>query len=1512
MRSRYSRSMSERGYERSNSESTIPKDIHVTFYNNSYQRSKVLFLNKYNAMEKVIEAAHELFPSDRTYRFFSDKILGVTNELINSFQVMDCIQNPHHILPQLSIRLEETAQRFLVPNGHHHHHDAHRHRHHDSSIYRYYEPVSHTHRYHRGSIYGYQEPSDHYEVIPIIRTPSQTSHRHSVRFNERPYSSASSHANFHLYCSNCHLQIVGCRYHCLECPDFDICGKCEKELIHFEHALLRIVSPRVTRIPDYIISNAPDLQVDLNTALVAVKQKCVDLDEKIRRENERQENRGRGYLGVRRYIYALTTKNNENHLQRRGRSLTRVYVEQKFYRSKSVPSADQVQRLEDCTQDYEPNNEERLEYVETIDAPLDELIKEDQSHRHMVLQRLPKGQAEWDHELAVYEEDGVSGRLEDRTLTLRAGDHPFGMNQFNEVAADVSTKIAKFFSEKEENHIRTRELSLSVHPVYHQSNGDAYTSFGMSRSKSMGSVAHEAHQSSQAQQSSHGVSSYSTHHESRPRLDQVSTTTKSLSNLYNLDTRHDYQSRYGQYISGYGHYGNPLPPPKNQEVMPNMPVNRKEEHIYDEPIRRTSEHHHHNDISHTHTTTNNYTSHYERKYDFKSTFPPGVEMPEGYHDYYDPSRFMFLDPKGYYQGNITRPLHYSYSRDYLEKYSDYDGSRLTSPVPPVKTPEPEYISLHRTEDLPKHETHLKFSFPDYYDHSTRIILNRTEDLAHHKFESRQFPDYYDNINRIILSHTKDLDHQDFHVREFPEYYDLATRYTILHRTEDIPHHQILIEQWPEYRPYETQELIETFDDEEPEYEEVYEPVLFQLHYTRDADHSVFTPSVPWTPPPPPPPIIEEIHVAVPVQVIEEIPVPAERHYEEIYIGQEALDVSVSPTFNQNNDQKNLGLEKSVHDRVREMEETMRSEERLRLLEEEKRIRYEERQNEIRAARLLEEQQAYNAYEEIEERKNTPAPLPQPIQVPQVFIPVPEPIPEKPKRTWQPPPKPEVEIDEHTDKPLGPVIFHELIYQQGILRQKFQEEHRSNMARPVSHPVSRANSRPTTPGLEVKSIDFPRLENVSSPRDHSDSSGNVDYVHERIERYNAYGASAVQDSHSENRSHSHVQSNTVNAHYDHSLDHPQNTHHNVHTDSHSHSHSTQNHHSDVHVYDHVHGGQTHRGSVVYDEPHGHAVYDVPHDQSNHHYDSVHHDHHQTHHNEQEIQYQLAKTNQAIRQMSKTNKWEENEINSSKHAHGQSQVSNSQYVRIEGSRTSSSTSMNKTTTHTVLHHSNSLNRQNIPPPLKIENGNSESYHDQHHQHVHFDNIENSENISHNISKSTTSLDYQPVNVGHVKSLAKLFNKHDEKPITTEQVIYRVRAAPPGHHFQQEIKPRPRSMPPVPMDEIELHEHGERDHLTRHQHELGKDVEQHGNSYSIGGGVAVTVNESKTSSTVHHSQHTPIQSPNIYHNSHYHHQTVEEEPTIRVRRVYKALEDTSMLSPISLPTDEPMYDIPTDGFN
>lgn len=51
------------------------------------------------------------------------------------------------------------------------------------------------------------------------------------------------HFYHHAVCDNCDLPIVGFRYKCVECADFDLCMKCEGKMIHKHHVMLRIANP---------------------------------------------------------------------------------------------------------------------------------------------------------------------------------------------------------------------------------------------------------------------------------------------------------------------------------------------------------------------------------------------------------------------------------------------------------------------------------------------------------------------------------------------------------------------------------------------------------------------------------------------------------------------------------------------------------------------------------------------------------------------------------------------------------------------------------------------------------------------------------------------------------------------------------------------------------------------------------------------------------------------------------------------------------------------------------------------------------------------------------------------------------------------------------------------------------------------------------------------------------------------------------------------------------------------
>ncbi|CAL2046753.1 unnamed protein product [Caenorhabditis brenneri] len=57
-------------------------------------------------------------------------------------------------------------------------------------------------------------------------------------------------------CDSCKRSIIGHRFKCTECADFDICQSCEGLAVHSEHAMLRIVNSG-THVPGYITANAP-------------------------------------------------------------------------------------------------------------------------------------------------------------------------------------------------------------------------------------------------------------------------------------------------------------------------------------------------------------------------------------------------------------------------------------------------------------------------------------------------------------------------------------------------------------------------------------------------------------------------------------------------------------------------------------------------------------------------------------------------------------------------------------------------------------------------------------------------------------------------------------------------------------------------------------------------------------------------------------------------------------------------------------------------------------------------------------------------------------------------------------------------------------------------------------------------------------------------------------------------------------------------------------------------------
>lgn len=44
-------------------------------------------------------------------------------------------------------------------------------------------------------------------------------------------------------CDACNNKIVGLRFKCLDCPEFDLCSYCEPKMVHTGHLLVRIGQP---------------------------------------------------------------------------------------------------------------------------------------------------------------------------------------------------------------------------------------------------------------------------------------------------------------------------------------------------------------------------------------------------------------------------------------------------------------------------------------------------------------------------------------------------------------------------------------------------------------------------------------------------------------------------------------------------------------------------------------------------------------------------------------------------------------------------------------------------------------------------------------------------------------------------------------------------------------------------------------------------------------------------------------------------------------------------------------------------------------------------------------------------------------------------------------------------------------------------------------------------------------------------------------------------------------------
>ncbi|KAK3603905.1 hypothetical protein CHS0354_042916 [Potamilus streckersoni] len=83
-----------------------------------------------------------------------------------------------------------------------------------------------------------------------------------VREKASNVGSEDAKAQLHprLTCDGCNEDIIGSLFMCMECPDYDLCSKCETIGIHKEHDMVRLTSPMETECCAESLAGHPNLE----------------------------------------------------------------------------------------------------------------------------------------------------------------------------------------------------------------------------------------------------------------------------------------------------------------------------------------------------------------------------------------------------------------------------------------------------------------------------------------------------------------------------------------------------------------------------------------------------------------------------------------------------------------------------------------------------------------------------------------------------------------------------------------------------------------------------------------------------------------------------------------------------------------------------------------------------------------------------------------------------------------------------------------------------------------------------------------------------------------------------------------------------------------------------------------------------------------------------------------------------------------------------------------------------
>ncbi|XGW29907.1 hypothetical protein V3C99_009168 [Haemonchus contortus] len=195
---------------------------------------------------------------------------------------------------------------------------------------------------------------------------------------------------------------------------------------------------------------------ELDAAILQAKNHCISLQQNVW-DHEKSNLSPVEDLYVRRYIYAVTVARNirffngfrPSHVPR-SKSLTRVFMEQRYHRSKSSPpSMEKRVRSEPKVSLVDDTDGvcAKIEYTETVDeSTLVDLIENDKEECAHLARKLPPAKRNWEHLKDIRMQ--MSKSVEEKGAIIRIGEHLYGFEGIRDLSLKAAADVDRFFGRK--------------------------------------------------------------------------------------------------------------------------------------------------------------------------------------------------------------------------------------------------------------------------------------------------------------------------------------------------------------------------------------------------------------------------------------------------------------------------------------------------------------------------------------------------------------------------------------------------------------------------------------------------------------------------------------------------------------------------------------------------------------------------------------------------------------------------------------------------------------------------------------------------------------------------------------------------------------------------------------------------------------------------------------------------------------------------------------------------------